>query len=77
MKTVISLPEDLFAAVEDASRRLGISRNELFTRAIAAYLKERESHSVTEKLNEIYSGTESRLEPLLDRLQLASLDPKE
>jgi hypothetical protein len=41
MKTAISVPDDVFEQAERAAKRLGLSRSELFTRAVRAFLDSR------------------------------------
>lgn len=76
MKTAISIPDPLFDAAEGLARRLGISRSQLFQRAVEAFLRERGDEGITEALNQIYDARDgtSALDPLLERLQLASLE---
>jgi metal-responsive CopG/Arc/MetJ family transcriptional regulator len=38
MKTAISIPDDIFKAADVAAKRLGISRSELFVRAVKEML---------------------------------------
>jgi len=78
MKTAISLPDPLFEAAERLARRMGISRSELFQRAMQAFLQEHRDEGVTETLNHVYGpgSEEARLDLILEQLQLASL-PKE
>jgi metal-responsive CopG/Arc/MetJ family transcriptional regulator len=78
MKTAISLPDSLFEAAERLARRIGISRSELFQRAVQAFLWEHQAEGVTEALNQVYSPGEegAHLDPILEHLQLTSL-PKE
>jgi len=38
MKTAISVPDDVFRQVDRAAKRLGISRSEVFTRAVRRFL---------------------------------------
>jgi len=78
MKTAISLPDPLFEAAERLARRMGISRSQLFQRAVQAFLREYRDEGVTEALNDVYGGgsEEARLDPVLEHLQLASL-PKD
>ena len=38
MKTAISVPDPLFRQAEREAKRLGVSRSELFTRALRDYL---------------------------------------
>jgi predicted transcriptional regulator len=54
MKTAISVPDDVFEAAERLARRLGKSRSELYSTAIASYLERHRQHGVTERLNEVY-----------------------
>jgi hypothetical protein len=79
MKTAISIPDQLFRAVELAARRLGVSRSELFQRAVKEYLRSHRDGGVTKALNDVYgeAGTESALDPFLERLELASLPEDE
>jgi len=74
MKTAISIPDELFAAAERVARRLGMSRSELYRVALARYLEHHEDAATTDQLDRVYASTgESRLDPVLDRLQRASL----
>lgn len=77
MKTAISIPDDLFAVAEAASKRLGVSRSHFYARAVAAYLEEHAADGVTEKLNEVYANVPSHLDPLLERMQWSTLPPNE
>ncbi len=38
MKTAISVPDDVFRQVDHTAKRLGVSRSEVFTRAVRRYL---------------------------------------
>ena len=79
MKTAISIPDELFRAAELAARRMGLSRSELYRRALAAFLEGHSDRLVTKSLDEVH-GTDiggARLDPLLERLQTASLPPEE
>lgn len=75
MKTAISIPDDLFEAAERAAEHLGVSRSELYRRALREFLAEHGDRSVTAALDAVYSDRpeESRLEAGLSRLQEASL----
>lgn len=73
MKTAISLPDDLFEAAEDLARELGVSRSQLYARAVADYVARRRDEEVTAKLNEVYSQAEARLDPVLEELQRRSI----
>lgn len=76
MKTAISMPDSIFEAAEELSHRLGISRSELYAKAIAIYIKEHCNDSVTETLNKIYSEETSSVDPVIKNLQFSSI-PKD
>jgi metal-responsive CopG/Arc/MetJ family transcriptional regulator len=39
MKTAISLPDPVFEEAESLAKQLGVSRSELYTKALKAYLR--------------------------------------
>lgn len=73
MKTAVSLPDELFEQAEATARRLRVSRSELYAKAIAEFVKQHESSSITQRLNEVYSRHRAKLDPALHRAQLKSL----
>lgn len=74
MKTAISIPDELFEAAEHVARELGLSRSELYQRALAAYLTGRSNAAVTQRLDRIYEDENSGgLDPALDTMQRHSL----
>ncbi|NWG75137.1 MAG: hypothetical protein HXY24_11105 [Rubrivivax sp.] len=74
MKTAISIPNPIFEAAEQVAKELGISRSELYTTAIAAFVEAHRSEDVTGKLNQVYAAEASTLDPFLHKLQTAALD---
>lgn len=73
MKTAISLPDPLFEAAERVAARLGLSRSELYARAIARFVREQSGDAITEAINRVVHNQASALDPVLARLQAASL----
>jgi metal-responsive CopG/Arc/MetJ family transcriptional regulator len=73
VKTAISLPDELFREAEAAARRLKVSRSELYAKAIAQFLKQYDEDGITERLNEVYSRHEAKVDSGLQRAQLQSL----
>ena len=71
MKTAISIPDAVFQQADRFAKRKAISRSELYTRAVRAYL-EQEEH-VTEQLNAVYDTEESKLDTVLEDLQYRSV----
>ncbi len=79
MKTAISIPDDLFLVAEQAAKRLGLSRSELYRRAIGAFLQRNNDKLVTDTLNEVYDKQvgENHLDPILLQMQFASLEQEQ
>ena len=73
MKTAISIPERLFVAADLLAKRLDISRNELYTRAIASYVEANRSLGVRERLDSVYLAESSRLDDDVSKMQFDSL----
>lgn len=73
MKTAISIPDKVFKSAEALASRLGQSRSQLYTQALSSYLEKHRNDNVTKKLDEIYSKSDSRLDPALKDLQSRSL----
>lgn len=59
MKTAISIPDEIFEEAEKAAKQLGLSRSELFTRAIKAYLIERSERSIASSYNAAFDDAAS------------------
>jgi metal-responsive CopG/Arc/MetJ family transcriptional regulator len=51
MKTAISVPDDVFAQVEAAATRMGISRSAFFATAARRWLEVLDEQSVTEQID--------------------------
>lgn len=67
MKTAISIPDNLFKAAEKVARRLGMSRSELYQRAIAQFLEQKGGDVVRERLDAVYGNPNNRgLDPLIE-----------
>ena len=75
MKTAISIPDTLFIASERLAKRLGISRSELFQRAVRSFIDQQKADGVTESLDALYESesVSSELDPVIERLQGASI----
>jgi metal-responsive CopG/Arc/MetJ family transcriptional regulator len=73
MKTAISLPDSVFEEAEGLAQQLGLSRSELYTEALKAYLKKYNRDQVLHKLNQVYSGQPSALDPMVAKMQFMSL----
>lgn len=73
MKTAISLPDAVFREAESLAAQLGLSRSELYTKALQAYLQKHNRHQMLDDLNKIYRQESSDLDPTLANMQFQSL----
>jgi hypothetical protein len=75
MKTAVSIPDRIFRAAEQLAARWGISRSELYAKALDALVEEHNEEVITSRLNDIYGpeGEDSSLDPALASLQKRTL----
>jgi len=75
MKTAVSIPDRVFQSAEKLAARLGVSRSELYAKALAALVEKHREDVVTAQLNEVYGpgGELSSLERDVALLQSRSL----
>jgi metal-responsive CopG/Arc/MetJ family transcriptional regulator len=59
MKTAISVPDDTFRRVDDAARRLGVSRSEFFARAAERWLATLDDDGTTDAINRAIAELEN------------------
>ncbi len=63
MKTAISLPDALFKSGDTLAKRLGVSRSELYARALAEFVARHRADRLTQRLNVVYAREEGLLDP--------------
>src|ERR1044072_3435741 len=73
MKTAISLPDDVFEAADELAAKLGVSRSQLYARAVAQFVAQQSEDDVTARLNAIYGESGAVLDPELQDLQSYSV----
>jgi metal-responsive CopG/Arc/MetJ family transcriptional regulator len=75
MKTAVSIPDHIFRAAEELAARWGISRSQLYAKALDAMVGKHQDQVVTARLNEIYGPERenSSLDPILAELQQRTL----
>ena len=76
MKTAISLPDPLYRSGDRLAKRLGLSRSELYARALAEFLAKHQDDQITQRLNAVYAVEDGRLDPAFGKAQLEAL-PRE
>ncbi|HPY89050.1 MAG TPA: hypothetical protein PLG34_13840, partial [Spirochaetota bacterium] len=74
IKTAISIPDKIFETADYIAKKQGISRSELYSKALEEYIKEMNNEQITEKLNGIYYDINNQ-ENInnLKRIQIKSL----
>ena len=76
MKTAISIPDSTFQAADALAKKLGISRSELYAKAVAEYVGRHLGEQVTARLDAVHGQEDARPEPVLSQLQTRAL-PRE
>ena len=75
MKTAVSIPDRVFESAEKLAARLGVSRSQLYAKALASLVEKHREDLITSRLNEVYGpgGEESSLDRQPSNLQTRSL----
>ncbi len=79
MKTAISIPDEVFVAAEGLAKRLGMSRSQLYSSAIAQYVVAYRSKGVTAQLNAVHEeeAGHGEVDPAVLELQNLSVSTEE
>jgi metal-responsive CopG/Arc/MetJ family transcriptional regulator len=62
MKTAVSIPTQLFQQAERRRRKLGVSRSELYARALERLLRQESDPEITDALEAVYAAEDSSLD---------------
>ncbi|OFZ96542.1 MAG: hypothetical protein A3H35_05695 [Betaproteobacteria bacterium RIFCSPLOWO2_02_FULL_62_17] len=78
MKTAVSIPDRVFESAEKLAARMGVSRSQLYAKALASLVEKHREDLITAELNQIYGpgGEDSSLGREATVLQIRSL-PRE
>jgi metal-responsive CopG/Arc/MetJ family transcriptional regulator len=66
METAVSLPEQLFIRAEEYAKKHGLSRNELYVKAVSDYIRkkdEQEKTDIVQTINKICDDLDTSLNP--------------
>ena len=77
MKTAISIPDKLFQSADQYAKSHGVSRSNLYARAVAQFLETHSTAHITEQLNEVYYSQSAEINSTISTLQLSSLEKRE
>ena len=70
VKVFVSIPDGVFRAAERLSKRMRISRSQLYARAVEACVKSHAGTVITKRLDQVYSNASSRIEPAVEAATL-------
>jgi metal-responsive CopG/Arc/MetJ family transcriptional regulator len=73
VKTAISIPDGVFRKAERVAKRLGLSRSELYAKAVDSFVSQWDAKEIRAALDAVYEKEDSRLDPVLGRLQSDAL----
>lgn len=73
MKVAVSVPNVVFDAADRLAADLRVSRSQLYSQALAAYLESQGGAAVTARLNAVYDGTMESLDPAWASAQSAAV----
>jgi len=79
MKTAISIPDPVFRSAERLAARLGVSRSELYCRALKDLLSRHDRAAVTAQLDHVYGapGANQGLDHQLAAMQAQTMRDKD
>ncbi|MDH3605152.1 MAG: ribbon-helix-helix domain-containing protein, partial [Candidatus Tectomicrobia bacterium] len=63
MKTAISIPDTVYEHAEQLARRLGKSRSQLYSEAVAEYLARHDPEGMTEDMNRVCADVDTPPDP--------------
>jgi hypothetical protein len=74
MKTEVLVPDDVFSAAERFAQERGLTRNDVYTQALEAFLETHDIDPLTEAINRVADRVDTRLDTELERLQSITLE---
>ncbi len=77
MKTAISIPDKLFIVADQYAKSRGVSRSQLYAKAVAQFIEQHPSDHITKQLNEVYSSEPAKLNKVLSTMQFSSIEKEE
>ena len=67
MKIAVSIPDPIFETADQLAKELGISRSELYARALEELIRNRKREHITASINAILASLEPESQEFLDR----------
>jgi metal-responsive CopG/Arc/MetJ family transcriptional regulator len=76
METAVSLPEQLFIRAEEYAKKHGLSRNELYVKAVSEYIRKKdkqEDKDIVQTINKICDNLDTSLNPQMRAAAIRTL----
>ena len=73
----MSIPDETYHSADQLAKRLGMSRSELYSKAVSIYLSTHKNEAVTKALDKIYAKETSAIDSAINMMQLKSLPREE
>jgi rRNA-processing protein FCF1 len=73
MKTAISIPDYIFREAEKTAKSLGLSRSELYARAVLQFVEDFRNDHTTEALDRIFGKEDGELDSAIASMQASSI----
>lgn len=73
MKTEVLLPDEVLIAAERFAKERGLSRDDVLTQALEAFLENQGIDPLTEAINQVADKVDTRLDSGLEQLQSITL----
>jgi len=77
MKTAISISDKLFKIAEETAKKYGISRSNLFSKAIEEFINTHNPQDITNALNNIYENLNSQIDKAILEMQINSIEQED
>jgi len=65
MKTAVSIPDEVFEAVERLVEKLQTSRSQLYAKALVEFLARHDENQITNAINKVMDSLEESVEPFV------------
>jgi hypothetical protein len=76
-ENLVSIPDQMFTEAEELSKQLGLSRSQLYTKALSQLVAKYREEEIVHRHNEVYETEDSTLDPVFRRAQASVLRPEE
>ena len=77
MRTTISIPDPVYTDAERLARRLGKSRSQLYSEAVAEYVIRHDTETLTETMNKVCDSVDVHCDPAFSSMTRRILERSE